>query len=69
VKNAAGDDSVATSRAALDARTRRWAEAAGITTPKSGALEILSGLCYDKSDLIAQAPALRLTAGGHLITN
>lgn len=67
VKNASGNDSVATSRAALDARTRRWAEAAGIAVPATGAVEILSGLCYDKGDLIAQAPALQLAAGGHLI--
>ena len=67
VKNASGNDSVATSRTALDARTRRWAEAAGITVPAAGAVEIQSGLCYDKGDLIAQAPALQLAAGGHLI--
>ena len=68
VKNASGNDSVATSREALNARTRRWAKEAGLALPEHGAVEIQSGLCYDKGDLIAQAPGLRLAAGGHLIT-
>jgi len=68
VKNASGSDSVATSREALNQRSRRWAEAAKLSVAMTDPVEIQPGLCYDKGDLVAHAPALRVAAGGHLIT-
>lgn len=68
VKNASGSDSVATSREALNQRSRQWAGAAKLSVAAAGPVEIQAGLCYDKGDLLAQAPALRVAAGGHLIT-
>ena len=69
VKNASGSDSVATSREALNQRSRQWAEAAKLSVAMTDPVEIQPGLCYDMGDFVAQAPALRVAAGGHLITS
>jgi UDP-N-acetylglucosamine/UDP-N-acetylgalactosamine diphosphorylase len=68
VKNASGNDSVATSRAALETRSREWATAAGLAVHANGPVEIQAGLCFDKKDLLDHAASLRLAANGHLVT-
>lgn len=68
VKNASGGDSVATSRAALSARTLAWLQRTALSSSTQEPVEIMPGLCYDKSDLLDQASSLHTAAGGHLIT-
>lgn len=69
LKNRTGADSIATARAALSARARRWlAEALPELRPApAGDLEIEPGLAYDCADLRACAAQLVLEAGGHLL--
>lgn len=67
VKNRAGTDSIQTSREALSARSRRWAEAAGVSLCTDGAIEIAPQLCYDEKDLVKNGGELCLKSGGHLV--
>ena len=66
LKNRSGGDSVATARAALDARARRWLAAAGATAAPRGAVEIAPGLALDSADLGARRAEWEV-AGGRLV--
>jgi len=69
VKNRSGQDSIATSRAALEARNRRWCAAAlpGLEPAAEGALEMEPGLALDPLDLAARREEVELRCGGHLL--
>lgn len=66
VKNRAGVDSIATSRVALQARTRRWLEQAGLVkADATGSLapELEPGLCLGPEDLASRREQVADSAG------
>lgn len=67
VKNRAGGDSVATSRAALDRRARRWCVAAGVEVPPDGLVELAPGLALDQADFASRRQELVGHARRHLL--
>lgn len=69
LKNRVGVDSIASARAALVARNRRWIAAAlaHLSLPPEGPVEIEPGLAYDVEDLRGRAAVVELAAGGRLL--
>lgn len=63
VKNRSGADSAASSRSALDARARRWLQAAGVEPPAQGLVELEPGLALSAADLRSRRGEWELRAG------
>ncbi len=60
VKNRAGNDSIASSRHALNLRARKWLQKCkpGFVFSETGLAEIAPGICFDASDLAQIKPAI-----------
>ncbi|MDP6129616.1 MAG: UTP--glucose-1-phosphate uridylyltransferase [Planctomycetota bacterium] len=68
VKNRTGQDSIATSRQALDARNRKWLQESQLPNFTSQrASEIRAGILLDSGDLAELAPSLSLGCGNSLL--
>jgi len=63
VKNRDGNDSVATSRFAWDARTRKWLQSIEGPIPGEGLTEVAAGHVYDLRDLAMQKSTAKLLRG------
>lgn len=63
LKNRHGADSIASARAALDARARRWLAAAGWPAAPAGAIELAPGVATDPEDLGSRRAELEWSGG------
>jgi len=66
VKNAEGEDSPATARAALSARHRRWLRGAGLDVPDAWRVEISPLFALDAAELRQKAASVRVQDGLYL---